>query len=79
MVIAYILVKSREPPSCNSFDVRDQLVEMDIVKEAHVVFGQYDLIVKAEISNLDDLKRLIFEDIRTKECVESTTTLSVIP
>lgn len=79
MVIAYILVKSREPPSCNSFNVRDQLLELDIVKEAHVVFGQYDLIVKADILNLDDLKKLIFEDIRSNECVQSTTTLSVIP
>jgi DNA-binding Lrp family transcriptional regulator len=79
MVIAYILVTSREPPSCNSFNVRDQLLELDIVKEAHVVFGQYDLIVKAEISNLDDLKKLIFEDIRSNECVQTTTTLSVIP
>ncbi|HUV24912.1 MAG TPA: Lrp/AsnC ligand binding domain-containing protein [Methanomassiliicoccales archaeon] len=79
MVIAYILVTSREPPSCNSFNVRDRLLELDIVKEAHVLFGQYDLIVKAEISNLDDLKKLVFEDIRSNECVQSTTTLSVIP
>jgi DNA-binding Lrp family transcriptional regulator len=79
MVIAFILVNSREPPSCSSFDVRDKLLELDAVKEAHVVFGQYDLIVKAEISDSAELTKLIFDEIRANECVAGTVTLSVIP
>lgn len=78
-MIAYILVSSREPPSCSSFDVRDKLLELEVVKEAHVLFGQYDLIVKAEISNTDELARLVFDEIRSNECVANTITLSVIP
>ena len=79
MVTAFILVSSFEPPACSSYDLRDKLLEMEAVKEAHVVFGQYDLVVKAEVSDSEALGKLIFGEIRSNECVMNTTTLTVIP
>jgi len=79
MVTAYILVSSFEPPTCSSYDLRDKLLMMEAVKEAHVVFGQYDLVVKAEVSDSEALGKLIFGEIRSNECVMNTTTLTVIP
>lgn len=79
MVTAFIMVSSFEPPSCSSYDLRDRLMEIDAVKEAHVVFGQYDLVIKAEVPDSDALGKLIFGEIRSNECVMNTTTLTVIP
>jgi DNA-binding Lrp family transcriptional regulator len=79
MVTAFILVSSFEPPSSSSYDLRDKLLKIDGVKEAHLVFGQYDLVLKAEAPDSEALGRLIFGDIRSNECVMNTTTLTVVP
>ncbi|MFP4545693.1 MAG: Lrp/AsnC ligand binding domain-containing protein [Methanomassiliicoccales archaeon] len=76
MVMAFILVATT---SCSSYEIRDQLLELDEVIEAHVVFGQYDIIVKAEVEDSETLGKLVFGGIRSNECVISTATLTVLP
>lgn len=76
MVLAFILVATA---SCSSYEVRDKLLEIETVKEAHVVFGQFDIIVKAEVPNSEALGKLVFGEIRSMDCVISTATLTVIP
>jgi len=49
------------------------------VKEAHVVFGQYDVLVKAEVPDSEVLGKLVFGEIRSMDCVISTATLTVLP
>lgn len=76
MVLAFILVATA---SCSSYEVRDMLLKVEAVKEAHVVFGQYDIIVKAEVPNSEALGKLVFGEIRSMDCVMSTATLTVLP
>ena len=76
MVLAFILVATT---SCSSYEVRDRLLKLDLVKEAHVVFGQYDVLVKAEVPDSETLGKLVFGEIRSIDCVISTATLTVFP
>ena len=75
MVVAFILVAT-SPPS--SYEVRDRLLKVKEVLEAHVVFGQYDVLVKAEVPDSEALGRLVFGKIRSIETVISTATLTVL-
>lgn len=79
MTTAYIMVKSREPPSCSSFDLAEKLIQMDEVEEAHVVFGRYDLVVKVSAEDASELSRIIVEVIGREDCVRKTITLSMVP
>lgn len=76
MMLAFILITTA---SCSSYAIRDKLLQLDAVKEAHVVFGQYDIIVKAEVPDSEALGKLVFGEIRKHDCVISTVTLTVLP
>ncbi len=73
-VLAFILIATA---SCSSYEVRDHLRKIKAVKEAEVTLGQYDVMVKAEIADSKALGKLVFEEIRSMECVISTTSLTV--
>ncbi len=75
MVLAFILVATT---SCSSYNVRDRLKEVPGVEEAHVVFGQYDVILKVDVPDSETLRKLVFGKIRSMECVISTATLTVL-
>lgn len=45
------------------------------VKEAYIVYGVYDLIIKVEADNMTDLKDIITERIRKIDLVRSTLTM----
>ena len=49
--------------------------EVSFVKEAYVVYGVYDLIVKVEAENMTELKDIITERIRKIDLVRSTLTM----
>jgi DNA-binding Lrp family transcriptional regulator len=48
------------------------------VKEAYVVYGGYDIIVKAEAENMDKLRDIVTFNIRRLKEVRSTITITVI-
>jgi len=48
------------------------------VKEAHLVFGVYDLVVRVGCKGADDLKRVI-SDIRIIKSLQATLTIIVLP
>ena len=48
------------------------------VKEAHIVYGVYDIIVRVETENLQDLKDAINLKIRRLNKVRSTLTMIVM-
>lgn len=54
-----------------------QLRSIDNVKEAHLVYGVYDIIVKIEAENLDKLKKIVTRNIRSLSEVRSTITMTV--
>ena len=54
-----------------------KLRETDNVKEAHLVYGVYDLIAKVEAEAMDKLKDVIAQEVRRVTGIRSTLTLLV--
>ena len=75
MTTAYVLI------SCDvGFDVEiiDEIKQLEDVKEVHGVYGAYDIVVKLESANAENLKDIITWKIRKLNRVRSTLTLMAI-
>jgi len=56
----------------------EKLLAMPEVKEAYVVYGEYDLVVKVETDTLKDLDQFITEKIRRMPEIQMTSTMIAI-
>jgi len=75
MTTAYVLI------SCDlGFDVEiiDEIKQLEDVKEVHGIFGAYDIIVKLESDDVENLKDIITWKIRKLNRVRSTLTLMAV-
>jgi len=75
MAIAYVLI------NCDmgyEAEIIDKLKQIDGVKETHGVFGAYDILVKVESPNVENLRDTITWKIRKLNRVFSTLTLMAI-
>lgn len=75
MVQAYILLNVE--PGAES-KVLERLKGLDLVTEAYVSYGVYDLIVRLKADTMEQLKDVVSHKIRTTDQVRSTVTLIVI-
>ncbi len=53
----------------------EELKHLDNVKEAHGVFGAYDILAKVESANVETLRKTIMWEIRKMNRVRSTLSL----
>ncbi len=75
MVQAYILLNV-EPGAEGK--VLERLRSLDIVSEAYVSYGVYDLVIRLNADTMDQLKDAVSHKIRTTDQVRSTVTLILI-
>ena len=59
-------------------EIVEKIKHMEKVKDARVVYGDYDIVVEAEASTDVQLDNLITKKIRKMEKVRSTMTLGVV-
>ena len=59
-------------------EIVEKIKQMDKVKDARVVYGDYDIVVEAEAGTDRQLDNLITKKIRTMDKVRSTMTLGVV-
>ena len=59
-------------------EVLKELNEIAEVKEAHVVYGVYDIITRIEADTMDELKDIVTSKIRGLDKVRSTLTMIVV-
>ncbi|MCD6189375.1 MAG: Lrp/AsnC ligand binding domain-containing protein [Thermococcus sp.] len=59
-------------------EVMEKLLTYPEVKEAYVVYGEYDLVVKVETDTLKDLDHFITERIRKMPEIQMTSTMIAI-
>ena len=69
MTSAYVLINS-EPGK--EHELHSKLQSSNIIKEASVLYGVYDLIVKVEAGDERTLKDSVFRKIRNLDEVRST-------
>ncbi len=75
MAMAYVFV------NCDlGFEAEtiDEIKQIEDVKEAHGVFGVYDILVKLESANVENLRDVITWKIRKLNRVRSTLTLMTV-
>ena len=73
MVLAYILVTIK---SGAEKEVLQKLKEVKEIRDVNLVYGEYDLIAKVELTEISHLSDFVIEKIRTMP-IERTTTLIV--
>jgi len=74
MAMAYVLINC--DLGCETA-LTDELKHHDSVKEVLGVFGAYDIIVKLESANVENLRDIILWKIRKLNRVRSTLTLMI--
>ncbi len=70
MTIAYVLINTEKGKEA---EVLKQIRGIENIKEAHTVYGVYDLIVKVEANSMRELKKVLNE-IRKIDNVRATMT-----
>ena len=74
-LMAYILMKV---PSKHIEGVAEQLKAFPEVLEVSVIYGESDIIAKAQVVNAQALDRLVMDQVHSLEQVESTRTFIVV-
>jgi len=59
-------------------EVAKEIVQIEGVEEAYVIYGVYDIIAKVKAENIDKLKEIITLKIRKMSKVRSTLTMIVV-
>ena len=72
MVMAHVLINC-DPGFENQ--IVSELKKFDTVHEARAVYGVFDIVVKLESPNLQELRENISDDIRKLKNVNATLTL----
>lgn len=74
MPVVYILINAELGME---EDLLQELRKMENIKEAYLAYGVYDIIVKAEAENMENLKELVAFKIRRLKEVKNTLTMTV--
>ncbi len=72
MIIGYVLVNT-EPGHVEN--VLAAMKKIDAVKEAYMVYGVFDIIVKVEADTMDKLREIVTWQVRRVDKIRSTQTL----
>lgn len=71
---AYVLISLSVP---TERELVEDFLAMDQVEEAHILFGEWDLILKVQGDSPEAISGFIIEKIRNLEEVQLTSTLIV--
>ena len=72
MVLAYILVTTTGLAPAK---VAKDITKIDDVDSVHLIYGEYDIIVRVKTKTLVSLREVALEKIKNIKGVEKTTTL----
>lgn len=72
MVNAFILLIAE---AGKEESIINQLLESEFVKEAHIVYGQYDIIVKVNLERVTQLNEFLIKVIRPIAGVRDSSTM----
>jgi DNA-binding Lrp family transcriptional regulator len=75
MVTAYILIQTEVGKAAQ---VAKDIVEIKGVQQAQAVAGPYDVIVRAEARNIDELGKLVVARVQAVDGITRTLTCPVV-
>ncbi|HDO41570.1 MAG: Lrp/AsnC ligand binding domain-containing protein [archaeon GB-1845-036] len=75
MTLAFVLINAEIG---SEEEVIKEIMKLEGVEEAYIVYGVYDVIAKVRAESLEKLKEIITWKIRRLEKVRSTLTMIVV-
>jgi len=72
-VIAYMLIRVNLG---KEYDVLEQITRLPNIKEARVVYGEYDIVVEIHTNNLRELDKIVTLIRKLPGVITSTTLIS---
>jgi len=75
VALAYVLINAE---TGTEGELLDELMRIEGVEEAYIVYGVYDIITKIRAEDMDKLKEIISWRIRRLPKVRSTLTMMVV-
>ena len=72
MVVAFVLATTKDG---KEKEVLDELAKLSEVKEAWNVYGDYDVFMRAETTDLDRLNEFLINKVRSVPNIAMTTTM----
>ncbi len=73
-MFAYVLIALSE---CDENTIMNRLLDEPEVENAHVLFGEWDIIVKIKVSTPENAATFVMEKVRALPEVKLTSTLIV--
>ncbi len=72
MLVSLVLIKCE---TGKETEVEEAIHKIKGVREAHLLFGVYDISVKVECENIEELTKIVIDEIRRIPGVKETKTL----
>jgi DNA-binding Lrp family transcriptional regulator len=73
MPVGFVLINTSPQ---KEHEVYNNLIRIEEISEVHPLFGSYDLIVKIEVKDYDDLGSILMDKIRSLDGIIDTKTLT---
>tara|TARA_B100001175_G_C19029358_1_gene411816 strand:- start:84 stop:317 length:234 start_codon:yes stop_codon:yes gene_type:complete len=73
MAVGYVLINVKPG---QEFSVYEQIKDMDHVVDATILFGDYDIIIKLNATNLSTIAKTVVDTIRQLPGITDTKTLA---
>ena len=70
--VAYMLLTTKYG---KEKDVSETLMEFEEVEDVHILYGQFDIIMKIKAEDMKHVEDFILNNVRTNKDIESTETL----
>lgn len=74
MVLAYVMVRT---DAGKEDGVRSEAEKMSEVKESHIIYGEWDILMKIDVASVEKITEFVVEKLRKLEGVRLTSTLIV--
>ena len=71
---AYVLIAL---DSAREQQIYEEIKEMEGIKDAHILFGEWDMVAKLELENPEALSAFVIQNIRAIPGVRLTSTMIV--
>ena len=73
MAVGFVLISTAP---AHEHEVYNELLKVKEIVELHPLFGEYDLIAKIDAKDLDELGKIVVEQVRSIDGVADTKTLT---
>ena len=73
-MLAYVLIAL---DSAKEQQIYEEVKDMEGIKDAHMLFGEWDMVAKLELENPEALSAFVIQNIRSIPGVRLTSTMIV--